>query len=74
MCPAASRWLLSGALAADPSVLSGLTVEQLLKFDRMGKTLAEKLVAQISATRRMPLDTFLQALKGAYDRSKELAG
>ena len=36
-----------------------LTIERLMQFDRMGETLARKLVAQIDATRTQPLATFL---------------
>lgn len=46
-----------------------LTVEQLTGFDRMGETLAAKLVAQVDAARRLPLATFLQAL-GVPDLGK----
>lgn len=46
-----------------------LTADALVRFERMGKTLAEKLVAQIDATRRLPLATFLQAL-GVPDLGK----
>lgn len=58
-------WLLKlvdeGVLTS-PADFYRLTAEQLVKFERMGKTLAQKLISQIGATRRMPLDTFLQAL------------
>ncbi|MEZ4432838.1 MAG: NAD-dependent DNA ligase LigA [bacterium] len=46
-----------------------LTADALVRFERMGKTLAEKLVAQIDATRTLPLATFLQAL-GVPDLGK----
>lgn len=46
-----------------------LTADALVRFERMGRTLAEKLVAQIDATRRLPLATFLQAL-GVPDLGK----
>lgn len=49
-------------LVVDAADLYTLTVEELLPLERMGKTLAEKLVRNIQAKREMPLATFLQAL------------
>lgn len=46
-----------------------LTADQLVRFERMGQTLAEKLVAQIDATRTMGLAQFLRAL-GVPDLGK----
>lgn len=54
--------LVDEGILTSPADYYTLSAERLVKFERMGKTLAEKLVAQIDATRRMPLDTFLQAL------------
>lgn len=49
-------------LVVDPADLYMLTVEELLPLERMGETLAEKLVRNIQAKRELPLATFLQAL------------
>lgn len=49
-------------LVVDPADLYTLTVEELLPLERMGETLAEKLVRNIQAKRELPLATFLQAL------------
>lgn len=49
-------------LVVDAADLYALTVEELLPLERMGDTLAEKLVRNIQARRELPLTTFLQAL------------
>jgi len=49
-------------LVVDAADLYALTIDELLPLERMGKTLAEKLVRNIQAKRDMPLATFLQAL------------
>jgi DNA ligase (NAD+) len=49
-------------LVVDSVDLYTLTVEGLLPLDRMGETLAEKLVRNIQAKRELPLALFLQAL------------
>lgn len=49
-------------LVVDAADLYALTVEDLLILERMGETLAEKLVRNIQAKRELPLATFLQAL------------
>ncbi len=49
-------------LVVDAADLYTLTVEELLPLERMGDTLAEKLVRNIQAKREMPLAIFLQAL------------
>lgn len=46
----------------DAADLYALTVADLLTLERMGETLAEKLVRNIQAKRELPLATFLQAL------------
>jgi len=49
-------------LVVDAADLYALTVDELLPLERMGKTLAEKLVRNIQAKRDLPLAIFLQAL------------
>ncbi len=46
----------------DPADLYTLTARQLVQLDRMGDTLARKLVTQIEAARELPFDVFLRAL------------
>jgi DNA ligase (NAD+) len=53
--------------------LYSLTAEKLLPLDRMGKTLAAKLVRNLGAKRRIPLATFLRAL-GIDQLGKTVAG
>lgn len=45
-----------------PADYYGLTVDQLLPIERMGETLAQKLVDAIDEKRTLPLDAFLRAL------------
>lgn len=54
--------LYANELIVDAADLYTLTVEELLPLERMGETLAEKLVRNIQAKRELPLATFLQAL------------
>ncbi|OGQ99732.1 MAG: hypothetical protein A2284_10015, partial [Deltaproteobacteria bacterium RIFOXYA12_FULL_61_11] len=49
-------------LVRTPVELYALTVEDLLPLERMGETLAAKLVEHIAATRHQRLATFLEAL------------
>ncbi|MCA9540842.1 MAG: hypothetical protein KC620_18205 [Myxococcales bacterium] len=56
------------ALRSPPDYYA-LTLDGLTRFERMGETLAQKLLDQIAATRTMPLATFLQAL-GVPDLGK----
>ncbi|MBN1283349.1 MAG: NAD-dependent DNA ligase LigA [Proteobacteria bacterium] len=46
----------------DPADFYGLEAGDLLEFDRMGETLAAKLVRNVQAKRRIPLAVFLQSL------------
>lgn len=63
-------------LATEPADLYTLAPAQLIPLDRMGQTLADKLVDNIQSARSLPLATFLRAL-GIGDlakfASKELA-
>lgn len=65
--------LVEEGVLTSPADYYTLSAERLTKFERMGQTLAEKLVAQINASRRMPLDTFLRAL-GVEDLGKTASG
>lgn len=46
----------------EPADFYDLKVGDLLEFDRMGETLAAKLVGNVAARRRIPLGVFLQSL------------
>ena len=61
--------LVDGGVLGSPIDYYTLTVDALMQFDRMGETLANKLLAQIAATRTQPLATFLRAL-GVPDLGK----
>lgn len=61
--------LVEGGVLGSPVDYYTLTAAQLMQFERMGETLASKLVAQIDATRTLPLATFLRAL-GVPDLGK----
>lgn len=54
--------LEDAGLLHQPPDFYRLKPEDLVGFDRMGETLANKLVAQVDAHRRIPLATFLQAV------------
>lgn len=54
--------LYENGVVTDPSEFYDLTVDELLRMERMGETLAAKLVRNIDEHRRMPLDVFLQSL------------
>ena len=54
--------LFETKLVQEAADLFALTVEQILPLERMGETLARKLVEQIRARRRLPLAVFLRAL------------
>ena len=54
--------LYDSGQVTDPAELYDLTVEELLPMERMGETLAAKLVANVAARRRIPLSLFLQGL------------
>lgn len=61
--------LVDAGVLTSPVDYFTLTQEQLIQFDRMGDTLAEKLLAQIDRARSLPLNTFLRAL-GVPDLGK----
>jgi DNA ligase (NAD+) len=61
--------LVEHGVLASPVDFYRLSADALVRFERMGKTLADKLIAQIEASRRMPLARFLQAL-GVPDLGK----
>ena len=54
--------LITQGLVEDPADLYGLTVEDLIPLERMGETLATKMVANIQASRSPTLDRFIAAL------------
>ncbi len=54
--------LYENGVVTDPSEFYDLTVDELLEMERMGDTLATKLVGNIEAARTIPLDVFLQSL------------
>ncbi|MBI2343049.1 MAG: NAD-dependent DNA ligase LigA [Deltaproteobacteria bacterium] len=54
--------IVTAGLARDPADLFTVTVEALLPLERMGQTLAAKLVARLEESRSMTLERFLQAL------------
>ncbi|MEM7232673.1 MAG: NAD-dependent DNA ligase LigA, partial [Planctomycetota bacterium] len=65
------RILIDSDLVEKPADLYALTVESLLPLDRMGKTLASKIVQNIQATRTPPLDRFIAALNiPSFSRSR----
>lgn len=67
------RQLFDRGLVRELPDLYALTVERLLPLERMGKTLANKLVRNLQAKRRLPLGTFLRAL-GIDELGKHVAG
>lgn len=54
--------LVDAGLLTDPSDLYRLRASDLVGFDRMGETLAAKLVEQVATHRTLPLAVFLTAL------------
>jgi DNA ligase (NAD+) len=64
--------LVAAGVLKSPVDFYGLQVSSLLPFDRMGETLAEKLVEQVDVARTLPLAVFLQAL-GIPDLGKTAA-
>jgi len=54
--------LTSTGLVRDPADLYTLTLEQLLKFERMGEKLAAKILANIEASKTRPLARLLAGL------------
>ena len=54
--------LINQGLVEDPADLYGLTVEDLVPLERMGETLATKIVGNIQASRSPTLDRFIAAL------------
>lgn len=54
--------LYENGVVTDPSEFYELTVDELLRMERMGETLATKLVGNVQAARTIPLDVFLQSL------------
>lgn len=65
--------LLKRGIVRDAAGLYDLTVERLLELERMGATLAEKLVANVHARAEVPLEKFLVAL-GIETLGKHAAG
>ena len=64
--------LLDEGLLDRPSDLYQLTVDKLMPLDRMGTTLANRLIKQVQALRELPLATFLQAL-GIRELGKQVS-
>ena len=65
------RSLIDHGLVRGPADLYTLEVEKLLPLERMGRRLAEKLVANIQASRHPPLDHFIAGLNvTAFSRSR----
>jgi len=63
--------LIDKGLVRDPVDLYSLTTESLVPLDRMGKTLAAKIVRNIEETRSPPLDRFIAALNiTSFSRSR----
>lgn len=54
--------LYENGVVTDPSEFYDLTVDELLRMERMGETLATKLVKNVDERRHIPLDVFLQSL------------
>jgi DNA ligase (NAD+) len=54
--------LYENGVVTDPSEFYDLTVDELLRMERMGETLATKLVKNVDERRNIPLDVFLQSL------------
>lgn len=54
--------LYENGIVTDPAELYDLTADDLMPMERMGETLAAKLLANIAGRRRIPLDLFLQGL------------
>jgi len=54
--------LYENGVVTDPSEFYDLTVDELLRMERMGETLAAKLVRNVDDRRSIPLDVFLQSL------------
>ncbi|MFH0799549.1 MAG: NAD-dependent DNA ligase LigA [Pseudomonadota bacterium] len=65
--------LYESGIVTDPSELYEITKDELLGLERMGDTLAEKLLANVAAKKRMPLGAFLQGL-GIRELGKHAAG
>ncbi len=64
--------LYESGTVTDPAELYELTAEELLGMERMGETLAAKLLRNIEEHRAIPLATFLQAL-GIRELGKHVA-
>lgn len=64
--------LYESGLAEDPADLYSLNLASFLPLERMGETLAAKLVANINARRKLPLNVFLRAL-GIPELGKHVA-
>ena len=60
--PAQVEQLVDRGLVKDPADLYALTLEQLLPLERMGKTLAQKILRNIEASRQVPLARLIFAL------------
>lgn len=54
--------LYEEGLVTDPSEFYELKEEELMALERMGETLASKLIRNIQAKRELPLDVFLRSL------------
>lgn len=64
--------LYEKGLVKDAADLFTLRVEDLVELERMGETLAAKLVANIASRKKLPLDIFLRAL-GIAELGKHVA-
>lgn len=54
--------LYESGLVTDPSEIYELTADDLLEVERMGEVLSVKLISNINAHRKIPVDIFLQGL------------
>lgn len=76
MGPALIEQLISNQLVETPADFYTLTVEQLLKLDRMAEKSAEKIISAINLSKKTTLQRFLYALGIRYageNTSKQLA-
>ncbi|MBI4366946.1 MAG: NAD-dependent DNA ligase LigA [Deltaproteobacteria bacterium] len=65
---------IAAGLLTDPADFYTLEAEQLVALERMGETLADKLIGRIRERRALPLDVFLRALgiPGLAKRTSQL--
>lgn len=54
--------LYENGIVTDIAELYDLTIDDIIQMERMGDTLAQKLIGNIESRRRVPLDLFLQSL------------